>query len=257
MTAFLKIDRCNVCQQETPWDWIPPIHLAGTVLAGTGVWRSTLIDGACTTCSETARAARERERTTQIRRERLIQLFGGVKPCREFTFDRYQVAPGNELAFRKAKHFNPANQNLYFWGPCGVGKTHLAYSLARTSFLQGGPVIVLKASQLTRKLRMRTPEEEQQGIDTFVQASVLVLDDLGLGSDTAYTRQVLQEILDGRDFMERGGLVVTGRYPPRAASGRSSDDPIASRLTGMCQIVEIRGADRRLVPAANAPAPIK
>jgi hypothetical protein len=60
MTAFLKIDRCRVCQKDWPWEWVPPLPLGGKPLAGTGVWRSALIDGCCVSCTESIERERRR-----------------------------------------------------------------------------------------------------------------------------------------------------------------------------------------------------
>ena len=126
MTAFLKIDRCVNCQGEKPWEWVPPILLAGKTLAGTAVWRSQLIDGLCSACCAVREANREKERRALGLRDELIRVFGGEKPYREFTFDSFRISPGNQIAFEAARRFDCSRDNLYFWGPCGVGKTHLA-----------------------------------------------------------------------------------------------------------------------------------
>jgi DNA replication protein DnaC len=107
---------------------------------------------------------------------------GGEKPHREFTFDRFQVAPGNQLAFERCTHFNPAAANLYLWGSCGVGKTHLAYATARRCFEETLSVIIQPAAQISRKVRMKDPAQEQAAIDQFADVDVLVLDDLGIGT---------------------------------------------------------------------------
>src|SRR2546430_9664539 len=98
MTAFLKIDRCDSCHRSLPWEWVPAVLLNGKPLAGTGVWRSQLMDRRCPACQSALESARENERDALQRRGELIKLLGGEKPYREFTFDRYQVAPGNQLA---------------------------------------------------------------------------------------------------------------------------------------------------------------
>src|SRR5712691_11701781 len=175
MTAFLKIDRCRSCRQETPWEWLPPVSLGGRPLAGTGVWRSALVDGRCPACWEAAEADRERIRRSERQRERLIELLGGIKPYREFTFERFQVTVGNRDAFERAKRFDPSKDNLYLSGSGRLGKTHLAIAIARTCFERGGVIKVATPSQLVRKLRMKPPEEEQQGIDSFVRADVFLL----------------------------------------------------------------------------------
>ena len=39
---------------------------------------------------------------------------------------------------------------------------------------------------------MKVPDQEQAAIDRFALVQVLVLDDLGMGHETAFARQVLQ-----------------------------------------------------------------
>jgi DNA replication protein DnaC len=241
MTAFLKIDQCKSCQQAVAWDWLDPVVLRGRQLPGTGVWRSALVDGLCSTCWDRAEATREQTRRSARQREHLIELLGGSKPYREFTFERLRVTAGNREASEAAKRFDPARENLYLWGPGRVGKTHLAIAIARTCFERGGAIKLATPFQLVRQLRMKAPDEEQQAIDGFVRADVLLLDDFGRGMDTSYGRLALQEILDGRDFNDRGGLVVTSRYFPNIVARRLNDDAIPSRLTDMCKVVEIRG----------------
>jgi DNA replication protein DnaC len=245
MTAFLKIDRCRVCQQDWPWEWVPPLILRGTPLAGTGVWRSALVDGCCTACADTI--DRERKRASHARRLRaeFIHVVGGVKPYRAFTFERYRLTPGNRIAFQRAKEFEPSRDNLYLWGPCGLGKTHLAVAILRQWFARGASIELVTPFQLVRKLRMKTPEEEERAIGRLITVKALLLDDLGVGSDTAFARQLLQEILDGRDFKDRGGLVVTSQYSLSGLAVRFHDRSIPSRLAGMCRVVEMSGTDGR------------
>ena len=50
MTAFLKIDRCDVCGEEKPREWIPEITVDGRRILGTGLWASQLIFGSCFAC---------------------------------------------------------------------------------------------------------------------------------------------------------------------------------------------------------------
>jgi len=246
MTAFLKIDDCKACHRTLPWEWTPVILLGGKPLAGTGVWRSQLVGDLCPACVAILEARREQEQRIRAMQQALGQLLGGEKPYREFTFERYEIAPGNQLAYERCQRFNPATDNLYLWGPCGVGKTHLAYAIARRCFQKSFSVAIRRPWQLSRQMRMKKPEEEQGLIDDFVHVEVLVLDDLGNGGDTAFSRQILQEILDGRAFKDRAGLVVSSKYPLGGLAERLNDDTIPSRLAGMCQVVEVRGVDHRL-----------
>lgn len=246
MTAFLKIDDCLRCRRSLPWQWIPIVRVNGKALAGTGVWRSTLIDGHCSACRQETENARCREEQTARRRNDLIELLGGAKPYREFTFERYEVTPGNRLAFERCHQFNPAAENLYLWGPCGVGKTHLAYAAARRCFEESLSVGVERAGQLSRRARLQGAEHEQGSIDEWVGKEVLVLDAVGSGPQTAYSRQLLLDILDGRDFADRHGLIVTSALSLDDLAALLQDDAIPSRIAEQCGIIEIRESDHRL-----------
>ena len=253
MTAFLKIENCKTCQRALPWEWIPTVLLSGRALAGTGVWRSQLIDGRCPACLAAQAKTLEDTHRERTRRGELIALLGGEKPYRDFTFERYEVATGNHLAYEHAKQFSPVTESLYLWGRCGVGKTHLAYASARRCFNETLSVSIVRPSELSRKLRMQDPERQQAALDGFIAADVLVLDDLGSGIDTPYTRQILQEILDRREFQDRAGLIITSQYSLSALAMKMQEDAIPSRLAGVCFVIEVKGTDHRVKGMAAIP----
>jgi DNA replication protein DnaC len=256
MTAFLKIDDCKACHRNLPWEWIPAVPLGGKALAGTGVWRSQLAGGLCPVCQAALQARCEQEKRTLAMRGALVQLLGGEKPYRDFTIERYQVGAGNQLAYERSKHFNPVTDNLYLWGSCGVGKTHLAWAAARRCFEETLSVIILQPGQLIRRVRMKDPESEQAAIEELVGVDVLVLDDFGAGSQTPYGQQILQEIVDLRNFQDHAGLVVTSKYSLSDLAAKLADDSVPSRLAGMCEVVEIKGIDHRLRVPAPSPSPL-
>jgi DNA replication protein DnaC len=246
MTGFPKPERCVACKSAVRREWIAPILCSGKVLAGTGVWRSGTIDGRCTDCHDSQEASRLQQWNQERVIRRLIELFGGVRPYREFTFERFRVTPETRRAFEKASNLDTSKENLYLWGGCGVGKTHLAYATARRAVEAGQTAEVIPAPLLTRRLRLKDPVEEQAGINHLIRAVAFVLDDLGTGSPTAYFRQVLQEILDGRRFRDRAGMVITSKYSLADLAQRLDDDTIPSRLAGMCEIIQMSGPDSRL-----------
>jgi hypothetical protein len=105
MNTFLKIDACEICRRAMPWEWVPAILLHGKPLAGTGVWRSLFVDGKCPACVAVLEARQGDEQRARAMRCRLVQLLGGEKPYREFTFERFEIAPGNQLAYERSTNF--------------------------------------------------------------------------------------------------------------------------------------------------------
>jgi DNA replication protein DnaC len=251
MTAFLKIDDCRTCHRAIPWEWAPAVCVRGSPLAGTGVWRSQLVDRRCPACAAALEAERQEERRQIGLRKELIEVLGGPKPYREFTFERYRVAPGNAVAYERTNRFNPSGENLYLWGPCGVGKTHLAFAAARHCFEETLSAVIVWAPHLSRQIRLKDPEQEQAAMDRLTRAEALILDDLGAGNDTPFNRQLLQELLDTRVFNDRGGLIVTSKYSLDRLAEKFDDDTLPSRLAGMCDVIGITGPDGRLDRASN------
>ena len=246
MTAFLRIDQCRGCQRSLPWEFVPAVVINGKTLAGTGCWRSQLVVGLCPACSAVKGVEqRKQERSAALRKD-LIQLLGGEKPYREFTFENFEVVPENRAAYEAAKRFKPSCEGLYLWGASGVGKTHLAWAIVRTCFESGVSIAIQRACQISRNFRMKEPSDEQAAVLEMVDAEVLVIDDFGAGAVSAYTRQLVQEILDSRDFADKAGLIVTSRFSLEGLAAYLNDDSIPSRLAALCDVVTAGGRDRRL-----------
>ena len=151
----LSPDHCDRCGSAVMPEWVPQVLCADRLLAGTGVWRSQLVDGRCTTCREQIEQRGIDQRRQLKERLHLVALGGGEKPYREFRLEAFRVTPSNQAAFTRARAFNPDRDNLYLWGACGVGKTHLAFAAVRTYCAQGRSVEFIQPPKLLRRVRRR------------------------------------------------------------------------------------------------------
>lgn len=177
---------------------------------------------------------------------KLEKIFGGERPGIEYTWDRYEVDLENGPAFQSMKAFNPKLSNVFLHGPCGVGKTHLACAAVREVVWSGGTAVAMKPSRLTRYLRVKESDVQEARLRELASVDVLLIDELGIGSETAFARQCLQEIMDMRKDNYRNGLIVTSNYSLDEYASKLGEDPIPSRLAELCQVVKVAGADRRM-----------
>lgn len=163
----------------------------------------------------------------------------------EFTFEKFVLTKGTKEAYEAAKSFNPKTENLYLWGSCGIGKTHLIYSIAR-KLIDKMSVEIIKPPELVRQLRGKEGADEEQEIVAYSEIECLLIDDMGVGRATEYNATLLYEIIDRRYMGYRNGLVITSNLSLQDLGKKLNDDRLTSRLAGMCKIVKMSGDDWRL-----------
>lgn len=101
---------------------------------------------------------------------------------------------------------------LVLQGERGVGKTHLAYAIAQTVLQRGMSVYAKSVPELLDAIRAGYDSGAYQSIiESLAKVEMLVLDDLGAQSDTAWTGEKLYEIINAR-YRNNGLMVVTTNY---------------------------------------------
>jgi DNA replication protein DnaC len=245
-----RLEDCRSCGHTVPYEWVAPVMAGGKRLAGTGVWQSQLEDGLCPDCVRASEQRRRRAQENLLLRVKLVKLLGGPRPYREFRFESFKVTLGNRIAYEHCMRFDPTKENLYLWGPAGVGKTHLAYAVARRCVEESLTVEILPAYWLNRRRGIDDPDMQSAAVDAWTSGKVLIIDDLR-ESDRGCPEswQVLQDILDGRRQHDRSGLIVTSRYLPSSFAVQRAVEKIASRLAEMCTVLKVNGPYFPLNPA--------
>jgi DNA replication protein DnaC len=119
--------------------------------------------------------------------------------------------------YQAAKAFadNPEGW-LVFLGPSGSGKTHLACAIANHCLSLGEPVFYIGAADLLDHLRSAfSPTSDTTYDELFERVKnvpLLVLDDLTLGSATAWAKEKLEQLLHHR-FNTRLATVIISDIP--------------------------------------------
>jgi len=90
----------------------------------------------------------------------------------------------------------------------------------------------------------RTGDSESSLIEKYTGRKCLILDDLGPEKSSEWSIQTLYSIIDRRYRDVRQTLITSNLTLDEIAE--KVGDRIASRIAGMCEVVEIKGKDRRL-----------
>ena len=180
---------------------------------------------------------------------------GGIPSAmlRDMTFDSFEPqgrARTREdretlaaaLSASKAFAREPDGWLVLIGGP-GCGKTHLAVAVANQQLAQGGDVLFASGSDLLDHLRYTFSPDSRvtydELFDRIKQAQLLILDDLGRASATAWANEKLYQIIVHR-HNARLPTVITMLTPEESPAGRDAlSDRIASRLSDNRLVTEV------------------
>lgn len=165
---------------------------------------------------------------------------------KEMTFESFKLVDGKQGALTVALRWGPDKEKgLLFYGPTGVGKSHLGCAIVNRLIDVGCFAMVLKTVSIPKE-----STEEVQKLTDPDEVPVLVLDDLGAEKGTDRALECLYAIVEGR-LWNRAPLIVTTNYRPDDLMQRLSEskpgygERLLSRLKQACEFVPVAGPDMR------------
>ena len=188
-----------------------------------------LENGLCLDCSRTKS---ETESRLRAQKARLAQVFG-EEAGNTFRLENFKELIGTEGALAAAKLFHPRYSSLFFYGPTGRGKTHLAFAVGIEHFLQGSAVDWVTPEILVQRVRGRG-QKYLDSIKYFVGLDVLILDELGLRPASDNFLECVCEIMNQRKYAGKRGLIVTSNLYLDDLAKLNGEDRFTSRLAEEC-----------------------
>lgn len=152
-----------------------------------------------------------------------------------------------------AAHFAPGSSpSLYLFGGAGLGKTHLALSIANDVLEQGRDVVYVSAQNAFSAIeREHFSDANGETLAALQSAELLILDDLGTEFLSPYVGSCLYGLINTR-VCRRLPTIYTSNIVNDADLQRRYTEKIVSRLLGSCETLCFCGEDVRLQGTLNA-----
>lgn len=255
------LTRCSDCHDLTQKD----VKLLG-------VMRRVPIACRCRS-EENERQKREAEHRDLMRRLERFKAYSLMDNRFEAsTFENWTHRPDNHddyiLGTRYCENWDAMysnNRGLLLYGKAGNGKTYLSFAIANALYKQGKGVMAISISKLLSIIKDSFDKHGEYGetdvLNTVRDASLLVLDDLGVEYKTAWAYEKFYSIIDTR-YRANKPVIITTNFALDALRENLAivdlrtrlTDPserVFNRITEMCVFHEIVGVSWRITKGAQ------
>ena len=231
---------CKVCHERKD----------GDVMAFFG--NKMILRVACKCDREIEQQKKRREKQMEI--ERLKRTcFNSMREW-SYTFENYQGEENQSLMIAKNfvedyEKMKKENIGLLFYGSVGSGETYLACSIANSLIEQYQiSVKIRNFAQIINELQKSSFDFDKNAyIESLVNTSVLILDDLGIERDTSYAKEQVYNIVNSRYLKQKPTIFTTNLSYETIQNCKDSVEyqRIYSRIIEMCIPVMVVGEDFR------------
>ena len=198
----------------------------------------------------------ELDRRASRQMERLFRLSGLDERLTLADFDwRFNPKLPRAACFELLTlKFMTTGNNALLIGKPGTGKSHVAKAVAYQATLQGYRVTYVEADTAFARYTLADTREQAERVKTWIEADLLVLDDLFLARRMADgAAELLQSIVHQRYKLRRSVAITSNRVVQdwgKYLGDNTMATTILDRLMHRCAMLEFEGKSYRLKEAA-------
>lgn len=226
---------CSVCNDRVQTD----IEVFGTQ-------RRFRCVCSCRTAIREAEA--ERERQDEKHRKRMICFAESNMIGWTFENDDRKNPKISDAMIRYAENFPKflkEGKGLLLHGPVGTGKTYHAACIANRIIDNGYSAMMTNFARITNTIQGMY-DGKQEYIDSLNRYSLLVIDDLGVESDSKYRKEIIFNVIDSRYRAGLPLIVTTNLTTDEITKSQDvGNSRIYDRLIERCFPVSVSGQSRR------------
>ncbi|HEX5034974.1 MAG TPA: ATP-binding protein, partial [bacterium] len=149
---------------------------------------SPLCDSCHDDLDKLSRTKSEQQRIESAFKEAMI-----TPRFRDRTFENFKVTDENRKAWEAARYFRVIGDGmgLMFFGPCGIGKTHLAVAIANANIGERS-VLYVPVPELLAEIRSSmTKDKRSDRLEIAKRVELLVLDDIGAEKPSEWVQETV------------------------------------------------------------------
>lgn len=184
----------------------------------------------------------------------------------EQNFENFDINSENEIAVEVARDYTNKSieemqsEGLIITGESGLGKTHLAASIAN-KLIENDKIVLM--GRLTMLLDMiketfrDNTKSENELIELYSNVDMIIIDDLGTEKISQWALEKLYTIIQNRNE-NRLPIIITTRFDKQGLIERFSQsqdeqlvDAIISKLYQMCYGITLKNMKKELVNVAK------
>ncbi|MBR3355156.1 MAG: ATP-binding protein [Oscillospiraceae bacterium] len=158
----------------------------------------------------------------------------------------YEVMKENLKKCKEFCYTFPTSENLLLMGRTGIGKTHLALSVANEILKKGYEVIYCSCSNILQIIDAERSENKfSDTLNSIKRCDLLILDDLGSEYINSYFNAILYDIINSR-LSEKKASIITTNIDDTSKIQVRYGDKVTSRIIGCYEILPCLGEDLRM-----------